>query len=243
MINDTRLINRIANLEKRLNEYTSSSQPPTSDWSICPVRFEYTSSTRMTALSGDPSQFIQIGDKIRYKQGGGFKYGYVYKATSTYIDIASGSDYSIANAPITDVGISAVSTPDGFPGVFNYDANYRVSGGGSLTGTEESIFSVQGNIVRVELNATFMTFASAGQAWLDLPIPAEVGDVQPVFIGQAFQGVGAGNVFLTNTFIEMNPSYDAIIYRYEGSTDNATTFGTGAGRWSWTQVLTYQIEI
>lgn len=217
------------------------------DWQEIDEPFSYISATVIEANNPNYvlSEVFAVGDPFRYKQGSNYKYGYVTNINdaSNRLTVHAGSDFSFANSAITDIARGIKSNPTGFPYVFNYDANYRPAGGGTTAGTEEAIFSVQGGVVRVELNATFMTMSADAVIWLDLPVPAEVGDVAAVSLGAASQGIGAGNQFLSQLFVRMNPSYDAEMYRYVGSTNDATTWPTGAGRWSWTQVFTYQIEL
>ena len=62
---------------------------------------------------------FSVGDKIRFKQGGTYKYFYVIVIDNpTQLQLIGGSDYSISNSPITDVAYSKVSSPVGFPTKF-----------------------------------------------------------------------------------------------------------------------------
>lgn len=61
-----------------------------------------------------------IGDKVRYKQGGGFKYGYVAAVGANQIGLFGGSDYSVTpSTAVTELAISHEANPFGFPSYFN----------------------------------------------------------------------------------------------------------------------------
>lgn len=79
----------------------------------------YASATTITVPSGATSIYGS-GFKIRWKQGGSYKYAYIVTVASTLLTITGGSDYSVANSAITDVAYSIASNPIGFPDYFNW---------------------------------------------------------------------------------------------------------------------------
>ena len=97
----------------------------------------YVSSTRIAMV--DANLILSVGDQIRYKQGGAFKYGYVIATTSTYYDVTGGSDYSVANSAITDAAFSKGGGV-GHPGWFNYLATVSGSEGSAGTYAESIPF-------------------------------------------------------------------------------------------------------
>lgn len=88
-------------------------------WYNLSETFTYGSPTTITIASGGTPRFA-VGDKLRLKQGGGFKYFYIVIAGSTTLTITGGTDYVLSNAAITDVGISRELSPVGHPVWFNY---------------------------------------------------------------------------------------------------------------------------
>jgi hypothetical protein len=85
--------------------------------------WSYASATTITVPS-DATIKYNIGDKIRLRQGGSYKYFYIVGVSSTTLTVTGGSDYSVANAIITDNYFSRVVSPLDFPQWFNYDATY-----------------------------------------------------------------------------------------------------------------------
>ena len=73
----------------------------------------------------DATLKYQKGDKIRYKQGGGWKYQYIisvgaYSGGKTIMTTTGGSDYKFdSGTAITDNYYSKVENPQGFPHWFN----------------------------------------------------------------------------------------------------------------------------
>lgn len=67
-------------------------------------------------VDSDATDLFEIGDKIRFKQGGGYKYFYVTDVpSSTTLDITAGSEYTLADAAITDFWISKAVSPVDWP--------------------------------------------------------------------------------------------------------------------------------
>lgn len=77
----------------------------------------YASATSITVPSGAMSKY-SVGDKIRLKQGGSYKYFYVTAVASTALTISGGTDYTLTSATITDNYYSKSTNPVGFPGSF-----------------------------------------------------------------------------------------------------------------------------
>lgn len=95
----------------------------TDGWLATDESWTYASSTTITVPS-DATAKYSIGDKVRLKQGGGYKYFYIINVASTMLTITGGSDYTLTNASITDNDVSKVSTQVGFPQWFSYTPSY-----------------------------------------------------------------------------------------------------------------------
>ena len=154
----------------------------------------YVSATEFS-VPGDQTDKFRIGGLLRWKQVGGFKYAYVAHlakdASNTFVTIAAGSDYSLANATITDNWIGYGVTAQGFPGVFNFSLlPWGVTSGTSPSlgsGTLSGKFSMQGPEVDFTwalLAAANTTFGNGGQWQFPLPVPFNVG--YPMQVGQNY---------------------------------------------------------
>jgi hypothetical protein len=97
-----------------LNEALSPFSPLLSGWAPAIETWEYASATTITVPSGAGGRY-QKGDKIRLKQGGGYKYFYIVSVSDTTLSITGGSDYTLANAAITDNYYSKAMNPQGWP--------------------------------------------------------------------------------------------------------------------------------
>jgi len=138
----------------------------------------YASATTITA---DDIRFYPIGTKIRYKQGGAYKYGVVTLGSSTLLTIGKSGDYTLANAAITDIAVSFSISPAGWPGAFNWTATNVV--GWSTAPTVLVKYLVEGNLAVISAacgietsNSGVITFDSpfAGKVYQVAPGPAQV---------------------------------------------------------------------
>lgn len=83
----------------------------------------YVSSTSFKVSGSDVTARFPKGTRLRLKQGAGYKYFIVTASsfsTDTTVTITGGSDYSLANASITDNYYSYQASPQGYPDWFNY---------------------------------------------------------------------------------------------------------------------------
>jgi hypothetical protein len=127
-------------------------------WTPVYDTWAYASATTITVPSGAASLY-QKGDKLRFKQGAGYKYYYIVGVADTVLTVTGGSDYTVANSAITDIAISRAENPFGFPTQFTWTPVY--SGFGSLTfgtvTTQLAKFSVRGDTCTVSLRASGTT--------------------------------------------------------------------------------------
>lgn len=94
----------------------------------------YASANTITVASG-AALIYRKGDRLRLKQGAGYKYFYIITVADTLLTVTGGSDFTVANATITDMYYSHEITPVGFPEYFNWAAtptNLTVGAGGTL---------------------------------------------------------------------------------------------------------------
>ena len=96
----------------------------------------YASATTITVPT-NATTFYQKGDRVRLKQGGAYKYYYIVTVAATLLTVTGGSDYTVANAAITDIAISRSFRPFGFPQRFSWTPTWTnlTVGNGTTTAT------------------------------------------------------------------------------------------------------------
>ncbi len=93
-------------------------------WIDAHETWTYYAATTITVPSGAMNRY-QRGDKIRFKQGGDWKYFFVVSAANTAIAVKGAiSGTEVENAPITDNYYSKAASPQGFPFVICRDVLY-----------------------------------------------------------------------------------------------------------------------
>jgi len=107
--------------------------PASDGWIPAVGTWSYASASTIT-IPSDGTTVYDKGMRIRFKQGGGYKYGVVYSVTATLITLIVNTDYTVANAVITDVYYSFIENPLGWPDWFNYAPTYSASGSMTFTG-------------------------------------------------------------------------------------------------------------
>lgn len=145
-------------------------------WTKLNESFVYASSNTITIASGGASRF-QKGDKLRLKQGAGYKYYSIILVADTLLTVTGGTDYTVANASITDIYVSREDNPFGFPPTFNFTPSFTNTGMTvTLNGQIDAVFWVKGNRCYVHLGRLqFTTGGSAdNKVLLNLPLTASV---------------------------------------------------------------------
>lgn len=89
-----------------------------SGWREVTDSWAYASATTITVPT-DATTKYSVGDKIRLTQTT-VKYFYIVAVAATTLTITGGTDYTLANAAISDISYSKASSPLGFPQWFAY---------------------------------------------------------------------------------------------------------------------------
>ena len=87
----------------------------------------WNSANTINVPSGAASIY-QVGDQLRYKQGGAYKYASVVTVADTLLTVTGGSDFSVADAAITDAAFSKGGGV-GHPEIFAYTPTITYTGG------------------------------------------------------------------------------------------------------------------
>ena len=141
----------------------------------------YVSASSFKITGVDRRDLFPVGTKIKLTQTTD-KYFYVTStsfSTDTTVNITAGTDYTLANATITNPKYSYAATPQGFPHIFSYDggASGSIKFNKGSTGLEAYTFSMDGKRVKVKgyilPNGTGIDFG-AGGAGITIPLPVTV---------------------------------------------------------------------
>lgn len=104
-------------------------------WAVVNEVWTGASAVTITVPSGATGRF-QPFDKLRFKQGGGFKYGVIASVSSTLITLVTNNDYTVTVAGVTDIGVSRAENPFLWPDWFAYTPS------NTQTGTMTFVISV-----------------------------------------------------------------------------------------------------
>lgn len=164
------------------------------------------------SVVGDKTDRYSIRQRIRFKQGGGFQYGIItavsYDAGTALTTVAfyAGTDWSLANADITDNAFSGSAAPTGFP----VDPTKWQE---TLTDTAD----------RTQSNPVSGTWYNLGALQLTIPIGAWDIDWQASFRATLSSGAGSisGRASLsTATSSESDKDFTAMLFT--GTSSNAS---------------------
>jgi len=127
-------------------------------WQDANETWAYASASTITIPAGGAAKYAK-GDKIKLTQTT-VKYFYVVGVADTVLTVTGGSDYTVANAAITLNYYSHVSSPIGFPKVFNFTPTFIFTtlGNGTLTGQ----FYIDNNEIHV--SASFLLGSTSAVA-------------------------------------------------------------------------------
>jgi hypothetical protein len=131
-----------------LSNLSSTIQLTLADgWTPCAETWTYASATTINVPAGAASKY-SVGDKIKLTQTT-VKYFYIVTVADTLLTVTGGSDYTVANATISNNYYSKSSSPVGFPNWFNFAPGRAVSGGTAPTYTAEDVskFTMNGREV------------------------------------------------------------------------------------------------
>lgn len=110
---------------------TATWQTPTSSatdgWTTSADTFVYASASSFTIAGADRTTTYTKGTRVKFTNNATTYYGVVISSsfsTNTTVNLASNTDYSIANLAITAPYYSYQANPQGYPTFFNYTPTY-----------------------------------------------------------------------------------------------------------------------
>lgn len=162
----------------------------TDGWNTSSDTWVYASASTFTIAGVDRTGIYTKGTRLRFKQGGGYKYAVVYSSafsTNTTVTIAINSDYTIANSSITNNYYSYQVSPQGYPTWFNFSTTLTTSGSAFTNAPtiNKAIYAIEGSKATIKINFRFnATSGGTGNVLASLPAA-----LNPISVG----GGGWGN--------------------------------------------------
>ena len=156
--NDT-LAKKLSELETKINSISLSRQPYIADWIEVNELPTYVASDILSFATGSTIyNILAVGDHIRLKQGGAFKYFYVIEVGAVNITLLKSTSYSLTATTITDLSYSKLSNPVGFPSYLTWTPTvWSTDGGGTLIDITASLadnftrMTMQGSLLFLEV--------------------------------------------------------------------------------------------
>lgn len=208
--------------EKAVKTYVDTSM--SSAFVSAGETWTYASSTTFT-VSGDVTSKYQKGDKVKLSQTT-VKYFYMttvsHSAGTTTITVTGGSDYSLANAAITDNYYSKAENPQGFPGTFNYTPTVT---GFSADAAHTGHFKIIGKLCFVQIRTTAGGTSNAVGYTISAPVTSEnVGASTLSFV--AIPSATDNSTVITTAFGEITFNSAVITVYKSAASTNWTNSGT-----------------
>lgn len=139
------------------------------DWLVVAETWTYLTPTSVTVPTGAASRF-QTGDKIKLTILGVTNYYYVFAVpTTTSLILIGDSSAPLTNNPISDVYISRVERPFGFPDIFNYTPVLAGVGITYTTASASGQLTLKGRKCSVLIHSTGVISAPAYAINFTLP--------------------------------------------------------------------------
>lgn len=143
-------------------------------WQEVGENWAYASATTFT-IAGDKTGKYQKGDKIKLTQTT-VKYFYILGVSesggTTTVTVTGGSDYTIANASITNPFFSRVSAPFGFPNSFNWTPTITGFSADPTSSTYK--FSIDNGICFIEIQQGTSGTSNSALFHITAPVPSAV---------------------------------------------------------------------
>jgi hypothetical protein len=134
-------------------------------WRHVTDSWTYASATTVTVPT-DATTKYSVGDKIKLVQTT-TKYFYITAVTATVLTLNGGSDYTVANAAISSIYYSKVTTPLGFPQVFNWTPTFTNVSGGTIGYAK---FHMIGKMIFFRMKYTLAGAGISGEVIFSTPV-------------------------------------------------------------------------
>jgi hypothetical protein len=168
---------------------------PRDGWIPVYDSWTYASATTINVPT-NATLLYQKGWGVRFKQGGAYKYGMLRTVAATLLTLVANTDYSVANAAITDIAVCPNHDHAiGFPESFNFSTSPTYAGGTtnptSLTINTAKWYPASG-LMGVVIKATLVK-GSGNRTTTIFSLPFTPADVTTVDGMDTIQGAALAN--------------------------------------------------
>lgn len=162
-------------------------------WIPVTETWTYASASKITVPSNATVKYPK-GVRIKFKQGGGYKYFIGYPTSSTVLSVIVNTDYTVANAAITDIYISFISPAD-FPEWFAYAAVFSGTGVSIGNGAIDAWYTLLNkNTLFTKIKITGGSTTNWGSSYFNFGLPIASGYAP----GTVALESGTGNILDTS---------------------------------------------
>lgn len=170
---DNEFMERFKSMESRIEALETQTTPQLIDWYDFQLSDFSMTTTDILVYDGDAERFFNPGDKLRVKVGGSYEYYYVYRVDNSNIYIDAGNVNTLTPSNLssaTELGLSKVSSPSGFPDFFTFDIDLS-AGAINITGSVQ--FTMKGRAVIVTGNVAIFSFQTDDKIIATIPLESD----------------------------------------------------------------------
>lgn len=158
-------------------------------WNAIGDTWTYASATTITVPAG-AATYYAVGDKIKLTQTTA-KYFYIVAVADELLTVTGGTDYTVANEAITDIYVSKMASPVGFPARFTWSPTWTASESMTISSVSVAVaeFVITGMVIEYWLKATFtLGGTTSSQVRHTLPVVAALADNASISNGDMSDG-------------------------------------------------------
>lgn len=167
---------------------TPTGFPIKDDWDnsfLNPSKFAYSTANTITVTDFDPRNVFAVGDRLRLKQGGAYKYYKITALSATTIEISAGTGTALTNTTITEIGYSKYQYPLNFPATVTDDWDnsylnpskftYSTANLINVSGIDATTVFTVGDRLRIKQGGSYLYYLVTGVTSSTLEISAGTG--------------------------------------------------------------------
>lgn len=208
---DNTLATKLNSLEERLNNLERTRQPYQGDWIT--ITSPVSRGTTTVIYAGDSlfdmSKIFQVGDKVKATMSTVDYFGYVVLVDPAFIEIR-GND--LPTGTIDSFYYSRVSSPSGFPYLFEFTPSLSAGGSMSISGTPFGSYYITGNIVHVNYNILSVTLGGSASNVINVGMPVSANPLNSTS-AQVVGIVNSGTAEVGYINSDTYPNTTALVYR------------------------------
>jgi hypothetical protein len=161
------MVKKISDIETWIRKHNSIKHQglPSSGWTEVSDTWSQATSSSINVPS-DATTYLQKGTKLRFKQGGAYKYMPIYNLSAVLLACLPTPDFSVTAAPITDIAYSNIEKPYGWPDFFNFVPT--ITKLPSYTACKVKLY---GNSCHFEFSADNKTLTAGAATFITVSLP------------------------------------------------------------------------